>query len=547
MIDFKAIPQANKTDGNQDRFELFARDFVKALGYEVEEQPGRGQDGGKDLLIRESLTGILQTIPRRWLLSAKHFAHSGKAVGTKDEINIRDRVDTFDADGFLGFYSTLPSSGLINAFKGLKKHIQVDHFDSARIGQYLLTDRRLDSVFKYYFPESYSQFLKMGGYQAATTDDQERDDQFVQSTRTTARTGYPGSNCSRLLVHVLQADRQERLFAYASLVMTNGSLASVSQEGNHNAFSYAELAKKIVEWFQDSQDIKEDRSPIIVLLSLPAELICGRGAYNLLLQVSEQLSKRMDPLPLILNCSTRHKNPKFKQPQEWRQAGHKSRELSISIVERCIEKSKPLGTLEWLWVKDKDTLMPSPSFVHVTTNSAEASRRICSADRLTPADAKGSQSRREVHALQGSEALLISWKLELGKPRALDKFRRRMEEVLYEGIPFFLIDSPVLACNGQSAFKSKAMPEDHPHPIDFVMTWSGDEFIANYATYHQPLPLHSDQSEGRLRDYLRHSILFWDDHRFPTPLQPLQGISPPSDEAIDPLQLSSNGVFIPPS
>jgi hypothetical protein len=171
LIDFKAIPQANKTDGNQDRFELFARDFVKALGYEVEEQPGRGQDGGKDLLIRESLRGILQTIPRRWLLSAKHFAHSGRAVGTKDEINIRDRVDTFDADGFLGFYSTLPSSGLINAFKGLKKHIQVNHFDSALIGQYLLTDRRLDSVFKAYFPKSYSQFLEMGGYQAATTSE----------------------------------------------------------------------------------------------------------------------------------------------------------------------------------------------------------------------------------------------------------------------------------------------------------------------------------------------------------------------------------------
>lgn len=32
IIDFREIPQANKADGKQDSFELFAREFLHAIG-----------------------------------------------------------------------------------------------------------------------------------------------------------------------------------------------------------------------------------------------------------------------------------------------------------------------------------------------------------------------------------------------------------------------------------------------------------------------------------------------------------------------------------
>ena len=46
LLDFRDIPPANAASGNQDRFELFAREFLSYLGLEVAVGPDRGQDAG---------------------------------------------------------------------------------------------------------------------------------------------------------------------------------------------------------------------------------------------------------------------------------------------------------------------------------------------------------------------------------------------------------------------------------------------------------------------------------------------------------------------
>jgi hypothetical protein len=106
MIDWKEIP-----DG--DTWELFARDFLVELGFVIEVGPGRGADAGKDLLISEQLRGALHSRRFKWLVSCKHFATRGKSVGPEDETNVTDRLKHHKADGFMGFYSTMPSSGLV--------------------------------------------------------------------------------------------------------------------------------------------------------------------------------------------------------------------------------------------------------------------------------------------------------------------------------------------------------------------------------------------------------------------------------------------------
>ena len=164
IIDFKEIPAANSSDGEQDHFELFSREFLKALGFEILEQPDRGADGGKDLLIQESLRGINKDHAIKWLVSAKHFAHSGNSVRPSDEINIRERVEKFNADGFLGYYSTLPSAGLNGTLTGLEGRILTDHFDCASIERHLTTNRLLGDVFRRFFPVSYQSFHQSGGY-----------------------------------------------------------------------------------------------------------------------------------------------------------------------------------------------------------------------------------------------------------------------------------------------------------------------------------------------------------------------------------------------
>lgn len=151
MIDFKEIPY------DTDDWELFARDFLSEIGFTIESPPDRGPDQGKDMLVLETVTGKLHYYTFRWLVSCKHFAKSGNAVNElKDEPNILERMRTFHAEGFLGFYSTIASSGLNGRLRELRnsgdiKEYQI--FDHRRIEDYLMR-LGFSHIFTRYFPES---------------------------------------------------------------------------------------------------------------------------------------------------------------------------------------------------------------------------------------------------------------------------------------------------------------------------------------------------------------------------------------------------------
>ena len=132
VIDWTEIP-----DG--DAWELFARDMLATLGFVIEVGPGRGADAGRDLVVSEQLKGCLANKKFTWLVSCKHYATSGKSVGPSDEQNITDRLRQHGASGFLGFYSTMPSSGLVGRLRtyeadGLIAASEI--FDAKRIEGY---------------------------------------------------------------------------------------------------------------------------------------------------------------------------------------------------------------------------------------------------------------------------------------------------------------------------------------------------------------------------------------------------------------------------
>lgn len=167
IVDFTEIPKANSGDGDQDHFELFAEQFLEAIGMEIASGPGRGADGGKDLLVHEPLSGLVKDSSRLWLVSAKHHAHSGIAVSEKHESNMVDRVSKAHADGFLAFYSKVPTSALNDALQELENRtppLAIATFHEAKIDRYLTTDRRLEPAFKSFFPKSYERFIASGGY-----------------------------------------------------------------------------------------------------------------------------------------------------------------------------------------------------------------------------------------------------------------------------------------------------------------------------------------------------------------------------------------------
>lgn len=152
-LNFKEIPLPT-AGSERDQFEMFARDFLQLRGFKVITGPDRGADGGRDLIVEETRTGITGESKIRWLVSCKHKAHGGGSVTPDDERDIHDRVRTHSCHGFMGFYSTLPSSGLatkINA-SGLPFDVQV--FDSAKIESQLLDSPAGLILARRYFPAS---------------------------------------------------------------------------------------------------------------------------------------------------------------------------------------------------------------------------------------------------------------------------------------------------------------------------------------------------------------------------------------------------------
>lgn len=164
-IDFKEIEESNTGTGKQDRFELFARDFFEKKGFIIMENPSRGADGGIDLKISEIRKGASnQSTVINWLVSCKHYAHSGKSVSPSIEQDISDRVKSNNCDGFIGFYSSISSAGLQKKLEGMSKDFPHIIYDYERIENEIIGFDSWITIFQRYFPQSYKKWKDLEFY-----------------------------------------------------------------------------------------------------------------------------------------------------------------------------------------------------------------------------------------------------------------------------------------------------------------------------------------------------------------------------------------------
>jgi len=120
--------------------------------YQIVQGPSRGADGGIDIGVLREVRGV----KTKWLVSCKHFAHSNDSVRRSDEEDILDRVLEHDCSGFIGMYSTIPSSGLEQKLHRLLEHrsLQFEIVDGRRIERELLQTGRGFEVVRRFFSKS---------------------------------------------------------------------------------------------------------------------------------------------------------------------------------------------------------------------------------------------------------------------------------------------------------------------------------------------------------------------------------------------------------
>jgi len=113
-----------------ESWEFFATDFLNSLGYIILQYPSRGPDGGLDALVEYN--------NNKYLVSCKHYIISGSSVGVSDEPSISDRIIQHNANGFIGFYSTIISTSLSNRFNSLTQQgYECIYYDKNTISSFL--------------------------------------------------------------------------------------------------------------------------------------------------------------------------------------------------------------------------------------------------------------------------------------------------------------------------------------------------------------------------------------------------------------------------
>jgi hypothetical protein len=151
MIDFKELP----SDGV--KFEQLIREMLIRLKLEVH-WTGVGPDAGRDLIAIEKTLGELAPLQRKWVVSCKHYATSGRSVGLDDIGGVTDACAAVDVAGFLLATSTQPSAAVVRRLEELGSggRLTIRYWDGIEI------EKRLNSVETFplihlFFPESAKQ------------------------------------------------------------------------------------------------------------------------------------------------------------------------------------------------------------------------------------------------------------------------------------------------------------------------------------------------------------------------------------------------------
>jgi len=160
---------------DSEQWEFFAIDFLAFHGFSILQLPSRGADGGLD--------GLVEYNDIKYLVNCKHYIQSNKSVGTNNESNIMDRLVHHRATGFIGFYSTIPSTSLLTRFDSYKKqNYEIVYFDKDSISDVLPT-LYSNILQKYGLPNNIQYVMNVHTSQYSTLNCMECDIDILEDSR----------------------------------------------------------------------------------------------------------------------------------------------------------------------------------------------------------------------------------------------------------------------------------------------------------------------------------------------------------------------------
>jgi hypothetical protein len=277
----------------------------------------------------------------------------------------------------------------------------------------------------------------------------------------------------------------------------------------------AEIGRVYAEQLNDSPSGR-----LLLALFLPFDLLASDRLEGFVDDLRRRACEQLPNctgVPVVLGCSSRWPVGCSADPRLG-MTRHSLRRASLRVVRTLFQDPGPqaanLGCLDWLMITAGS---PSPSSAPLAGRpiaKPAAITSILAAEALGQGQSSAAAGRDggPGDADEAPDPLADCVAVYLSESAERDRGsggQGVLEPLLLRGIPLIWRANP-LAC------EARAQPVEGGHgsdPMDSILAWDGLSFLDHFYRYRLDPASPADRAHGSIRAFIRHSTLFWEDHR----------------------------------
>lgn len=340
----------------------------------------------------------------------------------------------------------------------------------------------------------------------------------------------PGYKSSQLL-----ADRRYSLRCWFKKgaseeprVSTQSWLAPAEDEAglDFNCLGFERLADVVagayIHELNHAEELDElDGGSLLPVVFLPVDLLTDQALSILLDKLDEVIHRRLGQfdfigMPLLLACSSRWPVSGAHHPLMDTQRFLKDASKRVEYLLWTDQHSK-LSNLQWLSIAEAQSItdpdQPTPTgTAAIIPNAKTLDSQIM--DRIILGKADDSDRTFYDAAFQRCEALHLQWRQDQASSNQADW--QRLEHLLFLAKPVIWCDGVRALCSSSSGVSAL----ETEHPMEFILALNRFDFLQSFQRFRRLRVKPDDPCEPAVREYIRRSTLFWEDHRYLPPITP---------------------------